>query len=107
MSFARAGRLCLQASSRNSALLRRVEEGSNVCSTNSLQQMRRMSGKHPSPHLPIVLRVLIERSFVYLSNALNVSGGNHGPGVTYEGLTLHPPATWHKVVAEGMTGMMW
>jgi len=36
-----------------------------------------------------------------------MSGGHHGPGGTYEGLTLHPPATWHKVLAEAITGTMW
>lgn len=35
------------------------------------------------------------------------SGGHHGHEVTYKGLTLHAPATWHSYVGKGMCGLMW
>ncbi|DBA81532.1 hypothetical protein WJX77_000521 [Trebouxia sp. C0004] len=35
------------------------------------------------------------------------SGGHHGHEVTYKGLTLHAPATWHKYVGKGMCSLMW
>ncbi|KAL3152323.1 hypothetical protein ABBQ32_001390 [Trebouxia sp. C0010 RCD-2024] len=35
------------------------------------------------------------------------SGGHHGREITYEGLTLHAPATWHTYVGKGMCGIMW
>ena len=47
MSLARAGRLCLQATSRNSCLLRRAEDGSSDA-IRSFQQIRQMSGKKHS-----------------------------------------------------------
>lgn len=31
----------------------------------------------------------------------------HGHGVTYEGLTLHPPARWHVMWGTGMCALMW
>ena len=34
-------------------------------------------------------------------------GGHHGPGVTYEGLTLHKPARWHVIAGEGFAAAMW
>ena len=33
-------------------------------------------------------------------------GHGHG-GVTYEGLTLHPAASWHTAVGTGLSGLMW
>ncbi|KAK9817267.1 hypothetical protein WJX72_012046 [[Myrmecia] bisecta] len=35
------------------------------------------------------------------------SGGHHGEAVTYAGLTLHKPATWHTVAGTGMCALMW
>jgi hypothetical protein len=31
----------------------------------------------------------------------------HGHGVEYAGLTIHPPSSWHKNVATGMSALMW
>eukprot|EP00898_Chlorokybus_atmophyticus_P000695 jgi/Chlat1/1626/Chrsp127S01944 len=36
-----------------------------------------------------------------------MAGGHHGPGVTYAGLTLHAPKTWHTRVATAMGAMTW
>lgn len=33
--------------------------------------------------------------------------GGHGKGVTYKGVTIHPPATWHVVLSEVLGGLMW
>lgn len=36
-----------------------------------------------------------------------LAGGHHGHEVTYKGLTLHAPATWHTYVGKGMCSIMW
>ncbi|GAB4823013.1 hypothetical protein N2152v2_010059 [Parachlorella kessleri] len=35
------------------------------------------------------------------------SDHGHHEGVSYQGLTLHKPATWHVVVGKGLAATMW
>lgn len=44
---------------------------------------------------------------MYLTDSPFCAGGHHGREITYEGLTLHAPATWHTYVGKGMCGIMW
>lgn len=36
-----------------------------------------------------------------------MSGGHHGEGVAFEGVTLHQPSKWHTYAGEGMAAVMW
>jgi hypothetical protein len=34
-------------------------------------------------------------------------GGGHHDSVTYDGVTLHKAAGWHKALGSGLAGVMW
>jgi len=34
-------------------------------------------------------------------------GGGHHDSVTYEGVTLHKAAGWHRALGTGLAGVMW
>ena len=42
-----------------------------------------------------------------MSRRISIADAHHGHGVTYAGLTLHAPATWHTVAGTGMSALMW
>ena len=35
------------------------------------------------------------------------AAGHGGKGITYEGVTLHPPSTTHMVMSEALGGLLW
>lgn len=42
------------------------------------------------------------------ANRNRAEGGHgHHDTVTYEGLTLHKPATWHVYTGQAFAGLMW
>jgi hypothetical protein len=36
-----------------------------------------------------------------------MGGGGHGGGITYKGVTVHTPKTWHTVTGKGLCAVMW
>ncbi|VVA95463.1 unnamed protein product [Arabis nemorensis] len=34
-------------------------------------------------------------------------GGGHGGGMTYKGVTVQTPKTWHSVTGKGLCAVMW
>jgi hypothetical protein len=57
---------------------------------------------------PALTQVLRRRAAYTVPALTPRAGHGHGAhGVTHEGLTLYPAASWHKNVATGMSGLMW
>ena len=73
-----------------------------ACSTN--QQIRGMAS---GMELVQVVVVRFSTQVQAMLTALLSTGAHHGHEVTYKGLTLHAPATWHTYVGKGMCSLMW
>ena len=67
----------------------------------------------PSPMLSSLARTAVRRAGASASarapHARGMAGGAPGghDGVTFEGVTLHKPKTWHVAVGQGLAGVMW
>jgi hypothetical protein len=62
----------------------------------------------PRPTLhPPCLHPLPPHTHHSLPLSPHTGGGGHHDSVTYDGVTLHKAAGWHKALGSGLAGLMW
>ena len=74
-----------------------------ACSTN--QQIRGMASGRK--YVILSQQASVHKQTQAMLTVLLLAGAHHGHEVTYKGLTLHAPATWHTYVGKGMCSIMW